>query len=96
MDPPTEIFAFSKKKKFISDFFYFLRCKKTARFKPKNLNIKKINKKCMILHCKNAEMTILHCKNAEVTISSFLHFYSVKSYNFCLFFFSDPNMFQIK
>ena len=32
----------------------------------------------MILHCKNAEMTI---------ILSFLHFYSVKSYNFCLFFF---------
>ena len=50
----------------------------------------------MILHCKNAEMTmiknnkncmILHCKNAEMTISlSFLHFYSVKSYNFCYFF----------
>ena len=34
------------------------------------------NKNCMILHCKNAEMTIL----------SFLHFYSVKSYNFCYFF----------
>ena len=32
----------------------------------------------MILHCKNAEMTI---------ILSFLHFYSVKSYNFCLFVF---------
>ena len=32
----------------------------------------------MILHCKNAEMTI---------ILSFLHFYSVKSYNFCYFFF---------
>ena len=31
----------------------------------------------MILHCKNAEMTI---------ILSFLHFYSVKSYNFCHFF----------
>ena len=31
----------------------------------------------MILHCKNAEMTI---------ILSFLHFYSVKSYNFCYFF----------
>ena len=31
----------------------------------------------MILHCKNAEMTIL---------LSFLHFYSVKSYNFCYFF----------
>ena len=32
----------------------------------------------MILHCKNAEMTI---------ILSFLHFYSVKSYNFCYIFF---------
>ena len=31
----------------------------------------------MILHCKNAEMTI---------ILSFLHFYSVKSYNFFSFF----------
>ena len=31
----------------------------------------------MILHCENAEMTI---------ILSFLHFYSVKSYNFCYFF----------
>ena len=42
----------------------------------------------MILHCKNAEMTILHCKNAEMTIIfSFLHFYSVKSYNFCYFLF---------
>ena len=30
----------------------------------------------MILHCKNAEMTI---------ILSFLHFYRVKSYNFCYF-----------
>ena len=64
-----------KNKKFIFDFFYFLRCKKTARFKKK-LNIKKNNKNCMILHFKNAEMTIL----------SFLHFYSVKS--FLLFFFS--------
>ena len=34
-------------------------------------------KNCMILHCKNAEMTI---------ILSFLHFYSVKSYNFLSFF----------
>ena len=33
----------------------------------------------MILHCKNAEMTII--------ILSFLHFYSVKSYNFCYFFY---------
>ena len=40
---------------------------------------KKNNKNCMILHCKNAEMTIL---------LSFLHFYSVKSYNFCYFFFN--------
>ena len=43
---------------------------------------KKNNKNCMILHCKNAEMTI---------ILSFLHFYSffysVKSYNFCVCFF---------
>ena len=30
-------------------------------------------KNCMIIHCKNAEMTIK---------LSFLHFYSVKSYNF--------------
>ena len=29
---------------------------------------------------------ILHCKNAEMTILSFLHFYSVKSYNLCYFF----------
>ena len=34
----------------------------------------------MILHCKNAEMTIL---------LSFLHFYSVKSYNFFFFFFFE-------
>ena len=54
----------------------------------------KNNKNCMILHCKNAEMTIfnkhfmiLHCKNAEMTIIlSFLHFNSVKSYNFCYSF----------
>ena len=39
---------------------------------------KKNNKNCTILHCKNAEMTIL---------LSFLHFYSVKSYNFCCCFF---------
>ena len=39
----------------------------------------------MILHCKNAEMTI---------ILSFLHFYSVKSYNFCyLFFYNILNFF---
>ena len=41
---------------------------------------------CMILHCKNAEITIL---------LSFLHFYSVKSYIFCCCFFSDPNVFEI-
>ena len=33
----------------------------------------------MILHCKNAEMTM---------ILLFLPFYSVKSYNFCYFFFN--------
>ena len=38
---------------------------------------RKKKKNCMILHCKNAEMTI---------ILSFLHFYSVKSYNFCYLF----------
>ena len=38
----------------------------------------------MILQCKNAEMTIL---------LSFLHFYSVKSYNFCLFVFSPIQIF---
>ena len=38
---------------------------------------KKNNKNCKILHCKYAEMTIL---------LSFLHFISVKSYNFCYFF----------
>ena len=37
---------------------------------------KTTTKNCMILHCKNAEMTI---------ILSFLHFYSVKSYNFFFF-----------
>ena len=31
---------------------------------------------------------ILHCKNAEMIILSFLHFDSVKSYNFCYFFFN--------
>ena len=35
------------------------------------------NKICMILHCKNAEITIK---------LSFLLFYIVKSYNFCYFF----------
>ena len=44
---------------------------------------KKNNKNCMILHCKNAEMTI---------ILSFLHFYSVKSNNFFFFFFLIFNL----
>ena len=64
---------------FIFDFFYFLQCTKLQDLKKKK-NIKKNNKNCMILHCKNAEMTIL---------LSFLHFYRVKSYNFCYFFFSE-------
>ena len=51
----------------------------------------------MILHCKNAEIKILlsfqhfqhfYICHAEMTILlSFQHFYSVKSYNFCYFFF---------
>ena len=59
--------------------FYFFRCKKLPDLKKKKKIkiLKKNNKNCMILHCKNAEMTIL---------LSFLHFYSVKSYNFCYFF----------
>ena len=46
----------------------------------------------MILHCKNAEMTIilsfLHFYSVKSYnfLLSFLHFYSVKSYNFCYFF----------
>ena len=48
------------------------------------------NKNCMILHCKNAEMTIfsafLQCKIIQFLLLSFLHFYSVKSYNFHYFF----------
>ena len=51
---------------------------------------KKNNKNCMILHCKNAEMTI---------ILSFLHFYSVKSYNFLFFkyiFFLNLSVFYIR
>ena len=52
--------------------------KKFFLFNLKHIWIgEKNNKNCMILHCKNAEMTIL---------LSFLHFYSVKSYNFCYFF----------
>ena len=53
---------------YIFDFFYFLRYKKLPDLKKKKY-LKKNNKNCMILHCKNAEMTIL---------LSFLHFYSVK------------------
>ena len=55
--------------------------KKFVLFNLKHIWIgeKNNNKNCMILHCKNAEMTI---------ILSFLHFYSVKSYNFCYFFFN--------
>ena len=56
---------------------------------------KKNNINCMILHCKNAEMTIivisafLQCKIIQILLLfflSFLHFYSVKSYNFVIFF----------
>ena len=42
---------------------------------------KKKDKNCMILHCKNAE------NDNKTIILSFLHFYSVKSYNFFFFFF---------
>ena len=67
-DPQTQIFAFKKKIYiYIFDLFYFLRCKKLPDLKEKKKFFKKNNKNCMILHCKNAEMTIL----------SFLHFYSV-------------------
>ena len=45
------------------------------------------NKNCMILHCKNAEMT-----NIDIL---FLHFYSVKSYNFCYFFFLNIFFFNL-
>ena len=51
--------------------------KKFFLFNLKHIWIReKNNKNCMILHCINAEMTIL----------SFLHFYSVKLYNFCYCF----------
>ena len=78
-DPSTQIFAFKKKIKilFLTFFLYFLRCKKLPDLKKKKIKYSKNNKNCMILHCKNAEMTIL---------LSFLHFYSVKSYNFVIFF----------
>ena len=59
-----------------------IKIKITKKFFLSNLKHiwigEKNNKNCMILHCKNAEMTIK---------LSFLHFYSVKSYNFCYFFF---------
>ena len=58
------------KKKITKNFFLF-------NLKHIWIGGKKNNKKFMILHCKYAEMTIL---------LSFLHFYSVKSYNFCYFF----------
>ena len=61
-------------------FFIFSDVKKTAKFKKKKKILKKNKKKKKNLHCKNAE---------------FLHFYSVKSYNFCYFVFSDSNMLQI-
>ena len=69
-DPPTQkifltFFIFSDVKKLPDLIFFFFKYSK------------KNNKNCMILHCKNAEMTI---------VLSFLHFYSVKSYNFCYFF----------
>ena len=63
---------------------------------------KKNNKNCMILHCKNAEITItlsfLHFYSVKL---SFLHFYSVKSYNFCyflifFFFFLNLAVFTLK
>ena len=73
----TKFCILENNKKFIFDFFYFLRCKKLPGLKKKYFQ-KKNNKNCMILQCKNAEMTIL---------LSFLHFYSVKSYNFCCCFF---------
>ena len=48
-------------------------------FNLKHISIgdKKNNKNCMILHCKNAEMTM---------ILSILQLYRVKSYNFCYSF----------
>ena len=48
-----------KNKKIIFDFFYFLRCKKLPDLKKIIKIFKKKNKNCMILHCKNAEMTII-------------------------------------
>ena len=69
-----------KNENFIFDFFYFLRCKNLPDLKKKK-NIKKNNKNCMILHFKNAEISaFLQCKIVQ----------------FLLFFFSDPNMIQIK
>ena len=60
--------------------------KKKKKITKKNFflfNLKHIwigeKKNCMILQCKNAEMTI---------ILPFLHFYSVKSYNVCYVFFN--------
>ena len=56
---------------------FFIFCYvKDARFKK--LKIKKNNKNCMILHCKNAEMTIivisafLQCKIIQFLLNFFL------------------------
>ena len=60
MDPPTQI-AFRKKKKFIFDFFYFLRCKNLQDLNKK-LNITKNNENSMILHYINVISAFLQCK----------------------------------
>ena len=54
----------------------------------KKIYIKKNNKNCMILHCKK-------CRNDNIiVISAFLQCKII--HFFFTFFFSDPNMFQIK
>ena len=63
---------FRKKIKIIFTFFIFSDVKKLPDLKKKYFQ-KNNNKNCMILHCKNAEMTII---NAEMTI-----FYC----HFCIF-----------
>ena len=77
-DPLTQIFAFKKKKKKKN---HFLQCKKLPDLKRKKY-FQKNNKNCMILHCKNAEMTIV--------ISAFLQ---CKIIHFLLFFFSPIQIF---
>ena len=69
-------FLHFRKKKNIFDFFYVLRCKKTARFKKKKFNIKKKknNKNCLILHGKNAEMTVVISAFLQCKIIQFLLF----------------------